>query len=634
MRIWTGADGHGCQKLRLWGKLDLAAAIQNERSNADPGSDTRWAFIIGQRDIANAVETAVQEKGDTDVALQYLLSIANRDTELCIVLDGRGSMSAWAMEGVSTKTAGANRIDNVAYVKSTDFAHVQALQDTTHVEILNYCDKGKGRLHILQHYFDGRVITYDSNLVDLLDPTSRTARLVHRATWSGHSRSIKKMVRNVSGRAVVSRTETGESILWKHSKNTQHPQLSRQAVIPETRHIHRICLLRGGGFVVFLHHDTISLWDCRLQKPQHLDEAKYSISGKPLCILVLPRENVKDDSVAHIATITSTQQGTVWKIKLPEPNQNGVAGETNGHASASIQQFCTFELGGTSGLSYVLPVDPAGSSRVASGFLDVFARDVAVSYTHSGRVEFWTSKIDSSQCQVEWLSTAAMETGVPDPSLASGSTMKKAALVNKDRSELSIWDIRGGRLEYSQLFEHHNTIQDLDWTSTPDSQSILAVGFPYRVILLAQLRFDYLNHGPAWASIREINIRDFTPHPIGDSTWLSDGNLVIGAGNQLFIYDRKSSVAESVIPASRLSQQHKEKTRDTFELVQRLNGPLPVFHPQFLSQCIMSGKNQVVRRILLALDHTLKYHVEGERIDDYLDLNLAEFYASDQVRFQ
>ncbi|KAJ1338266.1 RAVE protein 1 C terminal [Microdochium nivale] len=631
MRIWTGADGHGCQKLRLWGKLDLAAAIQNETSNADPGSDNRWAFIIGQRDIANAVETAVQEKGDTDVALQYLLSIANRDTELCIVLDGRGSMSAWAMEGVSTKTAGANRIDNVAYVKSADFAHVQAPQDTTHVEILNYCDKGKGRLHILQHYFDGRVVTYDSNLVDLLDPTSRTVRLVHRATWSGHSKSIKKMVRNVSGRAVVSRTETGESILWKHLKNTQHPQLLRQAVIPETRHIHRICLLRGGGFVVFLHHDSISLWDCRSRKPQHLDEAQYSISGKPLCILVLPRENVKDDSVAHIATITSTQQGTVWKIKLPVPNQNDVTGETNGHTSASIQHFCTFELGGPSGLSYVLPVDPAGSSQVASGFLDVFARDVAVSYTHSGRVEFWTAKVDSHRRQVEWLSTAGMETGVPDPSLASGSTMKKAALVNKDRSELSIWDIRGARLEYSQLFENHNTIQDLDWTSTPDSQSILAVGFPYRVILLAQLRFDYLNHGPAWASIREINIRDFTPHPIGDSTWLSDGNLVIGAGNQLFIYDRKSSVAESVIPASRLSQHHKEKARDTFELVQRLNGPLPVFHPQFLSQCIMSGKNQVVRRILLALDHTLKYHVEGERIDDYLDLNLAEFYASDQI---
>lgn len=630
LRIWTGAE-LGCQKLRLWGKLDLAQAIQHDAASTAQDNSTRWAFIIGQRDIANAVEHAVQERGDSDVALQYLLSIANRDTELCIVFDGRGSMSAWAMEAVSTKTAAANRIDNVAYNKSDDFIFVQSSQKPPHVEILNYCNKGEGTLHIMQHYFDGRVLTYDTNLVDLLDPTSRTARMIQHATWSGHSRPVKKIVRNVSGKAVVSRTETGESILWRHSTKSQQPRLSRQAVIPETRHIHRICLLRGGRFVVFLHHNSIALWDCRLQEPQLLDECHYEVSGKPLCILVLPRENLDDDLLAHIATVTSTQRGVVWEVSLPGPLQRSTQSQTNGHSEGSIQEFCKFELRGSGNLSYVLPVDPAGSSRVVSGFLDVFARDVAVSYTHSGRVEFWTAKVDSEHERVKWLSTAATETGVAEPSLASGSTLKKAALVNKDRSELSIWDIRGARLEYAQQFENVNTIQDLDWTSTPDSQSVLAVGFPYKVILLAQLRFDYLNHGPAWAAIREINIRDFTPHPIGDSTWLSDGNLVIGAGNQLFIYDRTSLATETDVPATRSSQQNKYKIRDTFEMVQRLNGPLPVFHPQFLSQCIMSGKIPIVRRILLALNYTLKYHVEGEVIDDYLNLDLAEFYASDQI---
>jgi len=630
LRIWTGAE-LGCQKLRLWGKLDLAQAIQHDAASTAQDNSTRWAFIIGQRDIANAVEHAVQERGDSDVALQYLLSIANRDTELCIVFDGRGSMSAWAMEAVSTKTAAANRIDNVAYNKSDDFIFVQSSQKPPHVEILNYCNKGEGTLHIMQHYFDGRVLTYDTNLVDLLDPTSRTARTIQHATWSGHSRPVKKIVRNVSGKAVVSRTETGESILWRHSTKSQQPRLSRQAVIPETRHIHRICLLRGGRFVVFLHHNSIALWDCRLQEPQLLDECHYEVSGKPLCILVLPRENLDDDLLAHIATVTSTQRGVVWEVSLPGPLQRSTQSQTNGHSEGSIQEFCKFELRGSGNLSYVLPVDPAGSSRVVSGFLDVFARDVAVSYTHSGRVEFWTAKVDSEHERVKWLSTAATETGVAEPSLASGSTLKKAALVNKDRSELSIWDIRGARLEYAQQFENVNTIQDLDWTSTPDSQSVLAVGFPYKVILLAQLRFDYLNHGPAWAAIREINIRDFTPHPIGDSTWLSDGNLVIGAGNQLFIYDRTSLATETDVPATRSSQQNKYKIRDTFEMVQRLNGPLPVFHPQFLSQCIMSGKIPIVRRILLALNYTLKYHVEGEVIDDYLNLDLAEFYASDQI---
>ncbi len=85
-----------------------------------------------------------------------------------------------------------------------------------------------------------------------------------------------------------------------------------------------------------------------------------------------------------------------------------------------------------------------------------------------------------------------METGVSEPALVSGSTMKKAALVDSSRSSVTIWDIRGAQLEFAQDFDGHNRIQDLDWTSTPDSQSILAVGFPHRVLLLSQMRFDYL----------------------------------------------------------------------------------------------------------------------------------------------
>ncbi|KAI8630854.1 RAVE protein 1 C terminal-domain-containing protein [Xylariaceae sp. FL1651] len=622
MRVWTGADGHGGQPLRLWGKLDLGAAIPRDPSCH--GQDMRWAFIISQRDLANATEKVVQERGDgqekEDVALQYLLSIANRDTEICVVFDGYGSMSAWALENISSKPRGANNMDNVAFVKSQDFEFLSPSDRASHVEILSYCNKCSGDLYVLFHHFDGNIEVFESNIADLLDPTSKSGRLAHRATWSGHSGAIKKIVRNFSGRAIVSRTEKGETIVWNH----QWGKLLRRNIISETRHIHRICLLRRGRFVAFLHHDTLSVWDCRAPNHKLLGDCKYSIPGKPLCILVLPSQKAADDSIAHVATITSEQRGIVWKIHLPLDldNVNGVEGK--GHKKP-IEEFCTFELEGAGDLAYVLPVDPAGASPVISGFLDVFARDVAVSYTHGGRVEFWTARVDAKRNRVEWLSTSSMETGVSEPALVSGSTMKKAALVNQNRSAVTIWDIRGARLEYEQDFESHNTVQDLDWTSTPDLQSILAVGFPYRVVLLSQMRFDYLNKGPAWAPIREISIREFTPHPIGDSTWLSDGNLIIGAGNQLFLYDRNVEEVSPLVTGTGVTH-NTAGSRDLFEMVQRSNGPLPVFHPQFLSQYILAGKEAAVKRILLALNHTLKYHVEGDEIDDYLGLDLAEFY--------
>lgn len=623
LRVWTSADGVSDHTLQLWGKLDLGEAIP--RDPKSPKQNIRWAFIISQRDLASATEKVIQEQGNgqekEDVTLQYLFSIANRDTEICVVLDGHGSMSAWALENISSKPRGANNIDNVAFAKSKDFEFLSHSTTTSHVEILSYCNKCSGHLHILFHHFDGKVEVFESNIADLLDPTPRSGRLSHRATWSGHSGAIKKIVRNFSGHAIVSRTERGETIVWNHRRNT----VLRHNIISEKRHIHRICLLRGGRFVVFLHHDTLSVWDCRTPTHELLGECKYVVQGKPLCVLVLPRQNAEDVSVAHVATITSEQRGIVWEIRLPLNPSTANGGKRNGHEKP-LREFCTFELEGAGDLAYVLPADPAGSKPVISGFLDVFARDVAVSYTHSGRVEFWTAGVDADRKRVEWLSTSSMETGVSEPALVSGSMMKKAALVNQSRSAVTIWDIRGARLEYEQDFESHNTVQDLDWASTPDSQSILAVGFPYRVVLLSQMRFDYLNKGPAWAPIREISIREFTPHPIGDSTWLSDGNLIIGAGNQLFLYDRKFEETSALVANVRTTH-HKPKDRDIFEVVQKLNGPLPIFHPQFLSQCILAGKHKIVKRILLALNHALKYHVEGDTIDAYLDFDLAEFYS-------
>ncbi|KAJ4153309.1 hypothetical protein LMH87_009801 [Akanthomyces muscarius] len=158
----------------------------------------------------------------------------------------------------------------------------------------------------------------------------------------------------------------------------------------------------------------------------------------------------------------------------------------------------------------------------------------------------------------------------------------------------------GSRLEFEQDYDTHNVIQDLDWTSTPD--------------------------GSAWAQIREISIRELTPHPIGDSTWLGDGHLVIGAGNQLFVQDRLVSSDDANSLDIRLPQR-RDGSWDIFEAVQRFNGPLPIFHPQFLSQCVLSGKVMLVGRILKALHKALKYLVPGEPVDDYVGLDVTEIYG-------
>jgi hypothetical protein len=284
-------------------------------------------------------------------------------------------------------------------------------------------------------------------------------------------------------------------------------------------------------------------------------------------------------------------------------------------------------------LAYILPVDPAGPKAKHSGFFDTFSPDIALSYTHSGVVRTWTAKVDEANAKVEWLLKSTVDTGITNPSLASGSTIRKAALVDEDRTHLTIWDTNNAQLEFEEHFAQHDIIQDLDWTSTPDMQSILAVGFPHKVVLLSQLRYDYLDAQPSWTQIREIWIRDLTPHPIGDSCWLTNGHLVIGAGNQLFVYDKDIDIGDRLVSGLRIPSRGLSSV-DLFDVVSRLNGPLPVFHPQFLAQCILSGKTSLVHSILINLHKKLKFYTEGDDLDGFLEMPLQDFYEDSDVSQQ
>ncbi|OJJ35113.1 hypothetical protein ASPWEDRAFT_492490 [Aspergillus wentii DTO 134E9] len=630
IRVWAVTDHQALTPLHLWGKIDMGASLQPRHTmDVDSGS-RRYGFILDSRDFCVATERAVQRgtgnKGNH--ALEHIIEVANKVPEICVVIDDHGHMSAWALEDVGSKTRTDLNIFNILHVENLNFSFMSGLSaEEDYTQLCAFqSETSTDALAILVHHFDGRIEWFDSPVDVLFDPAPRSGRIALRGFWTGHNGPIKKIVRNAIGDTLVSRTDDNKALIWRQRRRDSGSVLVRKSSLFSDEHIHRTCVVGNGDFLVNLHHNGISLWDIRSFHAKRVAASTFELSSKPLCVLPIPTTETNAEAI-YIATIGVDMNGIAWEVRLPTTSH------LNGDSSTpkcELRKFCSFNLGLNEDISYILPVDPAGPKAKTSEFFDIFSPDIALTYTRSGIVRTWTAKVDKVNSRAEWLLTSTIETGIENISLASGSSIRKAALVDEDRTHLTIWDTSGAQLEFEERFSEHDVIRDLDWTSTPDMQSILAVGFPHKVILLSQLRYDYLDSRPSWTQVREIRIRDLTPHPIGDSCWLSNGNLVIGSGNQLFVYDKDIDAGDRLVHELRIPTRGLSSV-DLFEVVSRLNGPLPVYHPQFLAQCILAGKNNLVHSVLMALHRKLKFYTEGDPIDGFLEMPLENFYAEHDI---
>ncbi|KAJ5295009.1 hypothetical protein N7508_009830 [Penicillium antarcticum] len=629
IRVWAVTDHHALSPLQFWAVIDMGESVQPRHAlNEEQGPQRRYGFILDGRDFCAATERAVQRTtgNKENHALEHVIEVANKAPEICVVIDGQGHMSAWALEDVGSKAKTKLSVFNILHVEGLgfgfatnrslqeDYAQIHAFQNTASDDTLS----------VLVHHFDGRIEWYDSQVDLLFDPAPRTKRIIQTASWSGHTAPVKKIVRNAVGDTLVSRTNENKATVWKQRRHDGGSRLAHKSVVLSDEHIHRTCVLENSSLLVNLHHNGISLWDYSSYHAKKVASLPFTRDNKPLCVLPIPSTEITS-GVAYVATIWADMHGIAWEIKWPTKDSQSKSGDDAGY---HLRELCIFDMGLKEDVAYILPVDPAGPKAKHSGFFDAFSTDIALSYTYSGVVRTWTAKVDPANSKAEWLLQSTVDTGITNPSLASGSSIRKAALVDEHRTRLTIWDTNNAQLEFEERFASHDIIRDLDWTSTPDKQSILAVGFPHKVVLLSQLRYDYLDSRPSWTQVREIWIRDLTPHPIGDSCWLNNGHLIIGAGNQLFVWDKDINVGDRLVSELRMPSRGLESV-DMFDVVSRLNGPLPVFHPQYLAQCILAGRTSLVHTILLNLHRKLKFYTEGDDLDGFLEMPVECFYEED-----
>ncbi|KAG2154690.1 RAVE protein 1 C terminal-domain-containing protein [Suillus clintonianus] len=391
---------------------------------------------------------------------------------------------------------------------------------------------------------------------------------------------IRKLVRTPAGRGVaVVRADGGE--VWRVVEGGS--QLARGRRWSDADHV---VVLDGGELVATYSSETSVL----------------TLHSDPISTLTLP--SIIDlfsapSKTAHECIVGLTSDSSIVYIHI----------DNNPNPTLRLHSQNNLPLAQPPKL--ILPVDPMSWSRESS----LEEHDTLLSISDDGELSFWIAEEGTSS---GWRCTGKVKTGRKNFALARCSSAKKSVLVVRlpDGQELTIWDSKESEfasgLEHRRIFSTSEPINDFDWTSTPDNQSILAVGFTHHIELLCQQRKTYFNDDPAWAICWKVDIRNYISYPIRDSIWLAHGSFLIAAGHQLFLFGQTAL------------QKDQEPL---FQYIARQNGPLEDYHPQMLLQCLLWGKVELVKQIIVALsrvvdavheDPTQDFHWNAFPVEHYL----------------
>lgn len=635
INIWATYEFSGHSHLKLWKQHNMLQDID---------SDFMSAFVIESDHLQSTLVYHMKNAPESPLAAFFSGRDMN-DFDLLIVVGKSGNAIIYTISNVSANPPNAIKIEKVC---STEFNKIC---------LPNYCmsevyfdDVTLIPLELAAHPVSvGNILTKDDQLSYLVhdrikntirfneisfkdlveDPTTIPVKLINK--FQGHEKSIQKLFTSsssVEGNIMLSVLSYPEhNYIWEplllNPEEQKFMTITKRFRLNVTRDAHEDVHNQGIVEAILLnditppkgqyrHHLAIvvekggylSIWDCNgvtmddkdaelIMRVEIRDSKGDVIYNEPQAFFVTEIEH-KEYAVICVFNATLIN---AWKVKIDE--------KTN--------------ISSTPIPINALPGDYSGFCRISA--VDTFLeKDLSVT-DDEGHFRSLAVIYDESNNRMNWTQTTSIRTNIPKASKIHGASLiNKLAIIDESGSQLSIWDTKSGLLEYEQSFpKEYGQVRDLDWTFIDShgacANAILSVGFLRFVFLYTQLRYDYTNRVPTFAVLKQIDISDSTSHEIGDLIWLDDCYLVIGSGNQFFIDDKWVEVGGDGATNSSIDTTIRELMvgynvhQTSFlisDLVRILNGPLPLYHPQFLIQALLMNEVKLVEEILVKLLKTLR----------------------------
>ncbi|CAD6632773.1 XXYS1_4_G0010450.mRNA.1.CDS.1 [Saccharomyces cerevisiae] len=581
LRIWSCFEMEKNHTVQIWGEVPLSPT-------------QKFCVIIDNWIIRQTL--SVKDSEIFDIS----------DSDIVILGSMTGEMEVLALNNLSQdppKPMTKKIISHKKVKKAT------MLNDTRYLyfpEIQPY-DNVKGKLSFLVHDLQGVIRHLLIDIPQLINNKTEdlSAALEHKFT--GHNKSVQKLVRSSDGEALLTTSRFSENGVWYPQKLSHGVSLRLQNTIQTESPIKFAVVHELGKLVIcLLENGALQAWECPTNRKEDSEQKQSYLRVET---------RLKKDKKIHPIVMLNT----------PEPKHSHER-----HFTALIfsdGSIKAFEVSLTRGIFEVKSdsLDIDGDDIYKISIIDpvhqtfVSNRPLISLITKKGLTRTYRAIINYNDRHVQWIKACEINTGIMNCTCIRGSSTGKLCIVNSTGKVMSLWDLNRGVLEYEETF--HNPIEDIDWTSTEYGQSIVSIGFTGYALLYTQLRYDYTNNTPSYLPIEKIDITAHTAHNIGDSVWMKNGTFVVASGNQFYIKDKSLDLTDPFTYQSIGSR--KILSNDILHLSSVLNGPLPVYHPQFLIQAIYANKLQLVKELLLRLFLALrKLDFESQDVSN-LDSNLG-----------
>lgn len=618
LRVWRAGGLHDLEILMLHTTVDLVSSIPSSpsmgtRGKSRPPKPPRYTLILPSQDFCAAVafilgQTAPNQKSSaTNHSLEHLREVSSKSPDVVVTLDGHGRMSAWGLQSVGHKrrpeTPGSNLPFHICHCEDLGLK----VPEGTNARFRLWLEDDK--LNLLCHTFDGKLDWWSGDVGTFFaTSTSGNERLKLSTSFTGHAAPVIGMTSAGEGSSLLSWSGDGQVVAWNQSTEGT---LERQQVYNVGCKVRQAASLSPADGTLVLSSEKVVLVG---GEGQVVATASHGLG----CSFHL----IRIDSDTRKVDQSAAEAAQHWLLL----GDDGRASKLTITADAKMTcspPYPLCKINGRREMCLHLRLVPHPHTQASRRIISVNGDGV----------------LSVREIAVEALATpSTSELSDNGKNIQTGSRTTRfleafgdfAALASQDGKTLVIVELVNGYVELQRSYEQ--PIRRLSFfaggAGASSSLTMLAVAFAETVEVLVPKQYERHCELPNWVSVKHVSVTG-SGLEIKTVQWVADRKLALAAGNGLMVTEHTTN-AEDLHPELRDRFDHtSEETLNLAHITERLNRPLPVWHPRFLSRLARHGRLGAVFHVLKCMEQRLKFWSEGEYLSATFDLDTLELISSD-----